>query len=433
MKKFVKSGDYWAGSQAALDVVLHMQETMSAEDFKAFFGSFGDSNSGPRYSVDDNGTAILALKGSFIAADLPEWLEDMAGVRGYAGMQRDFLALAEDERVKRVVLDVDSGGGHVSGIYDATQKLNHLRSKKPVATYTSDSMYSAAYWLGSNAERVGLSPMAGVGSIGVMMVHQEFTKALDADGVTITVLRSRDNKALGGPYEALGDNARAHLERDMEFYHQAFVKQVAENRNTNATLLDQGIADGSTFLGQESVDVGLADFVGTFEDFVSEFAASTAISDVSTGGSPTLSHGVNRMTLEELQAKVGELQASVDLKEAAIVEAQTKATDLEAKVVQLEASNAALAKEAVELKADREAYSAYLEGHIQQLSVALKAEAVVPEDLEGKKQLHAKLQEKFDAKFPGGQISANSAKDPEAQATDVPAWRVNLLKRKGVQ
>ncbi len=140
------------------------------------------------------------------------------------------------------------------------------------------------------------------------------------------------------------------------------------------------------------------------------------------------------MNLEAALAKVSELQASVDSKEATIVEAQAEAVTLKAEIVTLKATNDALAKTNVELKADQEAYSAYLDGHIGQLSTALNAEAIVPDDLEGKKALHTKLQEKFDAKFPGGQTSANSAKNPENDVNaDVPAWRVNLQKRKGAQ
>ena len=126
----VESSSVWLGSQQAYDVVANLVPALISGEIHSRYTDedmgFADRN----YGITGNGTAVLELKGAFVNADLPPFIERLFGVRGYASMQRDFDALAQDPEVKRVILDVDSTGGATSGIYDTIQALESLRAHK---------------------------------------------------------------------------------------------------------------------------------------------------------------------------------------------------------------------------------------------------------------------------------------------------------------
>lgn len=161
-------GQLWAGTETA-----YAQAVEAAEKIQARWGSFDEDDEDEDYRPYrmEGSTAIVNVKGPMLNADLPDWLSEALGLTTYPSLQRQFAALMADDNVERVVLDVNSGGGHVSGLHETVQMLKQLAAAKPVETYAGDMMASAAYWLGSIGSRITASEMAAIGSIGVIAVH----------------------------------------------------------------------------------------------------------------------------------------------------------------------------------------------------------------------------------------------------------------------
>ena len=419
----IESSSVWLGSQQAYDTVANLGSVLASGEIHSRYSDedmgFADRN----YEITGDGTAVLELKGSFINASLPPFIERLFGVRGYASMQRDFEALAQDPEVKRVILDVDSGGGATSGIYDTIQALTDLRAVKSVATYSSNFMCSAAYWIGSSVDMVGTSPMCASGNIGAMLIHTEHSGSLQQHGVKATIIRSRPNKGLGTSVEPLSPEARVELESHVNFIHDKFVEQVSANRRISVETLESGISDGKVFFAQDAKKNGLIDIVGSFDEFVSQFEAADVRSNATSGSIPlNTTLGAGNMDLTQALAKIAEME--------------TEAANQTAKVAQLDAelktsrsAQAVMAEKVESLEAQisghgevEAKFKSNLEASITSMAIALNAEAVIPTDLAGVEAYHAAMTTRFQEKFPKGQVSAPTGGEDKGKEATLPSW-----------
>lgn len=419
----IESSSVWLGSQQAYDTVANLGSVLASGEIHSRYSDedmgFADRN----YEITGDGTAVLELKGSFINASLPPFIERLFGVRGYASMQRDFEALAQDPEVKRVILDVDSGGGATSGIYDTIQALTDLRAVKSVATYSSNFMCSAAYWIGSSVDMVGTSPMCASGNIGAMLIHTEHSGSLQQHGVKATIIRSRPNKGLGTSVEPLSPEARVELESHVNFIHDKFVEQVSANRRISVETLESGISDGKVFFAQDAKKNGLIDIVGSFDEFVSQFEAADVRSNATSGSIPlNTTLGAGNMDLTQALAKIAEME--------------TEAANQTAKVAQLDAelktsrsAQAVMAEKVESLEAQisghgevEAKFKSNLEASITSMAIALNAEAVIPNDLAGVEAYHAAMTTRFQEKFPKGQVSASAGGEDKGTEANLPSW-----------
>jgi signal peptide peptidase SppA len=240
------------------------------------------------------------------------------------------LAAALDDRdVEAIVLDMDSPGGQLSGTDGFSDLVYAARKEKPVVAFANGMMCSAAYWIGSAADRVVIERTAQVGSIGIIYMHHDWSKADAEMGLTITVLSAGKYKAVGNNAEPLTDEARGIIQAELDDVYDLFIQTVARNRDVSEETVRTDMADGRVFIGQKAVDVGLADSLGVLDD-----AIEMALSLVPEGTSKyfNFSKGANVMkisTVDELKAHAPELckqlidtaVAGVDHKEA--VQAET--------------------------------------------------------------------------------------------------------------
>jgi ClpP class serine protease len=114
------------------------------------------------------------------------------------------------------MLNVDSGGGQVSGMTDTFRFLEEVGKRKPVTTYTSGMMASAAYALGVTSQHLTASDTSTVGSIGVLAIHMERSKQLEEAGIKTTVIRAGAEKASNNSFEPLSDIGRATLQSHVD-------------------------------------------------------------------------------------------------------------------------------------------------------------------------------------------------------------------------
>ncbi|WP_437590461.1 S49 family peptidase [Sorangium sp. So ce1000] len=177
--------------------------------------------------------------------------------------------------VDAVVLDVLSPGGDAVGNLEAARRLRQMAQESGKGLLAAVTMgYSAAYALASAAEAIYVLASGGAGSIGTLAVHVSEARALKAEGLDVTILRSDPTKAMGHPAEALSEEARAELQRRVDTLGAAFRELVVEHRGLTASDLAE--LGARTRHGSAAVDAGLADGIGSLEDVIALAAARTA-------------------------------------------------------------------------------------------------------------------------------------------------------------
>lgn len=225
----------------------------------------------PRAGYDFvNGVAIIPVAGTLVHK--LGTLRPYSGMTGYDGIRQNLLMAMADPDVKGVMLDVDSPGGEVAGCFDLVDTIYKARSIKPIWAMVDEMSYSAGYAIASAAERVVMPRTGGVGSVGVVTMHMDWSDAVSEAGLKVTIVTFGDHKADGNPYQRLPKEVRAAMQRDIDTMGQLFVETVARNR----TLSPDAVRDTQArcYLGQEGVSIGLADEVQTPDEAFLAFVES---------------------------------------------------------------------------------------------------------------------------------------------------------------
>lgn len=190
-------------------------------------------------------------------------------------IQYQIQAADADADVDGIVLRIDSPGGPPAGLAEFTETA--MRCSKKIVGFCDGMAASGGYWAASALDSLVISKTASVGSIGVLAVLMEQTKESEKYGITYNVLRAGKYKAMGNRYEPLTAEGRATVQGELDTLYSVFIDVVAENKGIS-TQQAQTMADGKVFIGQQAVDIGLADSIGSLEDAI-KLAANDNIND----------------------------------------------------------------------------------------------------------------------------------------------------------
>lgn len=275
----MKIDRFWAGTEEALAEYMLFIRANAKE-------AYGYQ---PQPEKEDEGSRLLNKQGSVGVISIAGSLTN--GSRGYGSYMTTYgeirealIQAAADPGIKSILLDIKSGGGAVNGLSDTADLVRKVDTKvKPVHAYSDSTMASAAYWLGSSARKVHASDMAEVGSIGVIATHMEYTKMLANEGITPTVIRSGEYKAIGTPYEKLSDKGEAVIQAQIDHMAGIFDNYIADRRGMTVDTFRKKAGEGRVFVGQQGVDAGLVDSITTFDALVSKLEGQGAKQGQVTG------------------------------------------------------------------------------------------------------------------------------------------------------
>jgi len=214
--------------------------------------------------------AVIALEGLIFSR-----IELGRLVRSPEGFRRDLQQAVADPEVDAVVIDVSSPGGAVWMLADTHEKLMGLRGQKPIVAVVESMAFSAAYWLVSAADQIVVAPSAQVGSIGVLTQHVDFSAALDAEGINVTIIQRPDTKAERHPAVPLSDDALAHIQAQVDEAYERFVADVAKGRGVAVGTVKSDFSPGRVEEARRAVALGMADEIGTLEDTILRLQAQT--------------------------------------------------------------------------------------------------------------------------------------------------------------
>lgn len=212
--------------------------------------------------------AVIPIHGVIIPrASMLAETSGAVSVERIQGMLREAL---NDRQVSSILLDIDSPGGAVTGIDELSAEIYRSRGTKPIRAIASPMAASAAYWLGTAADDLCVTPSGDVGSIGVFAAHEDMSRLMDRMGVTVSLISAGKYKTEGNPYMPLGDEARAAIQDRVSDYYGMFVDAVARNRGVTSTQVREGFGEGRMVGARRAVAERMADRIGTIDDLMRE-------------------------------------------------------------------------------------------------------------------------------------------------------------------
>jgi protease-4 len=172
-----------------------------------------------------------------------------------------FRSLEESNRVRAVVLDIDSPGGSASASDYLYLSVSALAAKKPVIAFIRGTGASGAYLLSCAAAKIIAIPSAIIGSIGVISMRPLLYEALDRLSLKMAVTKSDRFKDMGSMFRPATAEEEAKEQALVDELFEQFVDAVAKGRNMEREAA-RAVATGEVFTARKGVELGLVDEVG---------------------------------------------------------------------------------------------------------------------------------------------------------------------------
>jgi protease-4 len=183
-------------------------------------------------------------------------------------------SIEENDRIRSVVLDIDSPGGSASGSNYLYLAVQSLARRKPVVAFIRGLGASGAYLLSCPANRIVAIPSALIGSIGVISARPLLYDAMDRLGVKMNVTKSDRLKDMGSMFREPTEEEKLKEQQLVEELYEMFLDSVAGGRRMDRAKVRE-VATGEVFTGRKGVDLGLVDELGDLEraiDIAAELA-----------------------------------------------------------------------------------------------------------------------------------------------------------------
>jgi protease-4 len=172
----------------------------------------------------------------------------------------------EDPGSRALILLINSPGGspvQAGLINDEIRRLRALHNK-PVYAVVEESCASAAYYIAVAADQIFVDKASLVGSIGVLMDGFGFTGLMDKLGVERRLMTAGENKGFLDPFSPQTAPQRQHAQAMLDQIHKQFIEAVRKGRGER--LKDNPeMFSGLFWSGQQAVDLGLADGLGSID------------------------------------------------------------------------------------------------------------------------------------------------------------------------
>ncbi|MFP3032858.1 MAG: S49 family peptidase [Wolbachia sp.] len=218
-----------------------------------------------KHAVRNSERGIIPIHG--ILTKKSETFDDIFGMTSYNQIEAQITQAIEDSDIETILLDIDSPGGEVNGVFDLADFIYSARGKKRIIAIANDDAYSAAYAIASSAEKVFVSRTSGVGSIGVIASHIDQSGFDEKQGIKYTTVFAGSRKNDLNPHEPITSESLENLKSEVNRLYGMLVELIARNRNLSVEAIKS--TEAGLYFGEKAVEIGLADGITILSEFKS--------------------------------------------------------------------------------------------------------------------------------------------------------------------
>jgi protease IV len=189
------------------------------------------------------------------------------GVTSPSRIKEELEKASEDDRIKAVVLKINSPGGTVSAADVILHEIKEFKAKKgvPVVVCLQGLAASGGYYVAQAGETIIAYPTCITGSIGVIAMKFNLRGLMDKVGVDDDIVKSGEWKDFWSPFRPATPREKEMMQQIINDFYRNFVDVVAQGRKLSLKAT-QGVADGRIFSASQARDLGLVDQLGYLDD-----------------------------------------------------------------------------------------------------------------------------------------------------------------------
>ena len=187
----------------------------------------------------------------------------------------------DDKKTKGVILRINSPGGspvQAGQIYDEIKRLRAKHPKVPLYAVVDDICASGGYYVAAGADKIFVDKASIVGSIGVLMDGFGFTETMHKLGVERRLLTAGENKGFLDPFSPVDPKQQVFAKQMLEEIHGQFIGIVRQGRGKRLKETPE-MFSGLVWSGEKSIQLGLADSLGSVESVARDVIKAEDIVD----------------------------------------------------------------------------------------------------------------------------------------------------------
>ena len=227
--------------------------------------SVGGDGEGGRHTALVEMHGVIQAKGDANADDIVSALQ----------------AAFDDKHAAGVILRINSPGGSPVQAGIITDEMRRLRGKhpdKPLYVVVEDMCASGGYYVASAADKIYVDKASILGSIGVLMDGFGFTGSMDKLGIERRLLTAGESKGFLDPFSPQNSKHKEHAQGMLNDIHEQFIDVVRKGRGTRLKETPD-MFSGLMWTGSKSVELGLADALGTVDSVARDVIQAEEIRD----------------------------------------------------------------------------------------------------------------------------------------------------------
>jgi protease-4 len=216
------------------------------------------------------GDKILLMDVSGVVLEGPHRILGLtSGVTSPSRVKEELEKAAQDDRVKAVVLKINSPGGTVSAADVILHELKAFKAKKrvPVVVCLQGLAASGGYYVAQAGDTIIAYPTCITGSIGVIAMKFNLQELMNKVGVGEDVVKSGKWKDFWSPFRPATPQEKEMMQHIIDDFYREFVNVVAQGRKLSLKQA-LAVADGRIFTASQARDLGLVDQLGYLDDAI---------------------------------------------------------------------------------------------------------------------------------------------------------------------
>ena len=242
-----------------LKEIIGVSEDLNTISFSRYSGAKASSTGSSSDAI-----AIVYAVGAIMDGSSSAYSQTL----GSSTFTKAMKTARENDRVKAVVLRINSPGGTVTASDAMWREVALTAQEKPVIVSMGDVAASGGYWLATAADTIMVSPNTITGSIGVFGIHFSIGRMMDTKlGITSDRITTGPFADMFSGMAPLEPREQALLERAIDQTYQEFLSRVSDSRGMSVEDVD-AIAQGRVWTGSDALDNGLADLEGGMDEAI---------------------------------------------------------------------------------------------------------------------------------------------------------------------
>jgi protease-4 len=218
----------------------------------------------------------------------------------------ELIKLKKDDKIKAVVLRVNSPGGSGYVSEQIWKQVNELKKKKKIVVSMGNVAASGGYYISCAADKIISEANTLTGSIGVFGIFPNATGLFEKMDLTTDVVKTNKYADFGDISRPMRDDEKAIMQGYVEHFYDVFLTRCADGRNMTKEEIDS-VGQGRVWTGEQALDLGLIDEIGDIDRAIEVAADLAGLTEYSL---KTVLGSSDPLT-DYLKKQMGEIKSSV--------------------------------------------------------------------------------------------------------------------------